>query len=111
MLTRLALEHLLGALRPLVLHHGSEVTVRHPAPHKGEDVDLVEAGRVVRDPAGLAAFGSRESFSALVGAPSFLPSPATRLPPCPALDMARAKRFFLRSDGRVGSCLRDNSTW
>ena len=37
-------------------------------------------------PAFPAAFGSRDSICALVGAPIFLPSPATRLPPCPVLD-------------------------
>ena len=51
MLARLALEHLLGALCPLVLHHSGEVAVRNPAPHEGVDVDLMEARRVERDPA------------------------------------------------------------
>ena len=47
MLTRLAHEHLLGVLRPLILQsHCCEVTVRNPAANEGADVDLVEAGGV-----------------------------------------------------------------
>ena len=53
MLTRLAREHLLSALRPLILHHCCEVTVRNPAANEGADVDLVEAGGVECNPARL----------------------------------------------------------
>ena len=53
MLSRLALEHLLGALCALILHHSCEVAVCDPAPHEGLDVDLLKAGRVERNPARL----------------------------------------------------------
>ena len=43
-LTRLAVEHLFGALCPLILHHSCKVAVCDPAPHDGLDVNLVEAG-------------------------------------------------------------------
>ena len=39
-LARLTSEHLLCALRPLVLHHSGEVAVRSPATYTGLDVDL-----------------------------------------------------------------------
>ena len=54
MLARLACEHLLGTLRPLILHDSVEVAIRDPASHKGLDVDLVESSFFGVPPGSLA---------------------------------------------------------